>query len=61
MDAAYQLAINSVPRLIDERLNAALVYYNSFVKYYEETELMSDAEVIFNDINKRLNIEQPTS
>jgi outer membrane protein assembly factor BamD len=61
MDAAYQLAINSVPRLIDERLNAALVYYNSFVKYYEETELMSDAEVIFKDINKRLNIEQPTS
>lgn len=61
LDAAYQLAINSVPRLIDERLNAALVYYNSFVKYYDESELMSDAEVIFIDINKRLNTEQPTS
>jgi outer membrane protein assembly factor BamD len=61
LDAAYQLAINSVPRLIDERLNAALDYYNSFVKYYEESELMPDAEIIFKDINKRLNIEQSTS
>jgi outer membrane protein assembly factor BamD len=61
LDAAYQLAINSVPRRVDERLNEALAYYNSFVKYYEETELMSDAEVIVKDINKRLNTEKTTS
>jgi outer membrane protein assembly factor BamD len=61
LDAGYQLAINSVPRLINERLIVAKTYYDSFVKYYEDTELMADAEVILKDINKRLNIEEPTS
>ena len=61
LDAGYQLATNSVPRLIDERLKIAIGYYNSFVKYYKDTELMADAEVIMKDINKRLNIEEPTS
>jgi outer membrane protein assembly factor BamD len=61
LDAAYQLAINSVPRLVDERLQSALEYYDSFLKYYEDTDLMSEAEIIFKDINKRLNIEESTS
>ncbi len=61
LDAGYQLAINSVPGLINERLTIALGYYNSFVKYYKDTELMADAEEILMDINKRLNIEEPTS
>ena len=61
LDAGYQLAINSVPRLVEERLNAATGYYNSFVKYYKDTELMAVAEEILEDINKRLNIEEPTS
>jgi outer membrane protein assembly factor BamD len=61
LDAAYQLATNSVPRLIDERLIDAKEYYNSFIKYYTDTELMEDADVILKDINKRLNIEEPTS
>lgn len=61
LDAAYQLAINSVPRLVNERLIEAKVYYNSFAKYYKETELKADADEILKDINKRLNIEEPTS
>ncbi|MFT5435734.1 MAG: outer membrane protein assembly factor BamD [Ulvibacter sp.] len=61
LDAGYRLALNSVPILVEERLNAAKEYYNSFVKYYKATELMTDAEEILKDINKRLNIEEPTS
>ena len=61
LDAGYQLAVNSVPRLVEERLMIALGYYNSFVKYYKDTELMVEADVILEDINKRLNIEEPTS
>jgi outer membrane protein assembly factor BamD len=61
LDAAYRLAINSVPILIDERLIEAKEYYSSFVKYYKDTDLMEDADIILKDINKRLNIEEPTS
>jgi len=61
-DAAYQLAINSIPQLVQERLVSAKNYYQSFVKYYKkDAELMKDAEDILTDINKRLNIAEPTS
>lgn len=61
-DAAYQLAVNSVPQKAQERLEEAKVYYNSFVKYYKtDVDLMEDADDILKDINKRLNIEEPTS
>jgi outer membrane protein assembly factor BamD len=61
LDAGYQLAINSVPRLVEERLKDAIGYYKSFAKYYKDSELMEDADKILEDINKRLNIEEPTS
>jgi outer membrane protein assembly factor BamD len=54
LDAAYQLAINSVPQLVQERLRTAMGYYNSFKKYYKDTDLMEDADAILNEINKRL-------
>ena len=60
-DAGYQLAINSIPRLVEERLITAKTYYKSFAKYYKDSELMEEADKILNDINKRLNIEEPTS
>ncbi len=61
-NAAYQLGINSIPRLVQERLLTAKSYYDSFTKYYkDDVELMEDANEILEDINKRLNIEEPTS
>jgi outer membrane protein assembly factor BamD len=59
--AEYELAINSVPRLVRERLVTAKEYYNSFKKYYNETELMEEANEILIDIDKRLIKEEPTS
>ncbi|RMA64905.1 outer membrane protein assembly factor BamD [Ulvibacter antarcticus] len=61
MDAQYQLAINSVPTLVEERLIEAKGYYNGFVKYYKDSDLKEDADKILNDINKRLNKKEPTS
>ena len=60
--AAYELALNSVPKKMQERLESAKMYYDGFVKYYKnDAELMEDANDILEDINKRLNIEKPTS
>jgi outer membrane protein assembly factor BamD len=61
LEAGYKLALNSIPQLVEERLIAAKAYYNSFKKYYKNTELMEDADAILNDINKRLNIEETSS
>lgn len=61
LEAGYELAINSIPSLVQERLATAKGYYNSFIKYYKDSELMEDAEAILTDINKLLNIEEPTS
>jgi len=60
-EAGYRLALNGVPQLQQERLLTAKTYYNSFIKYYKDSEKMKDADVILDDINKRLNIEEPTS
>lgn len=60
-DAQYQLAIRSVPHLVNERLLLAKNYYTNFAKYYKDSDLIEDADVIMEDINKRLAIEEPTS
>ncbi len=52
--AAYLRAINSFPHLQAERLENAKKYYNDFVKYYGETELMVEADKILQQIDKRL-------
>lgn len=61
LEAGYKLALNSIPQLVKERLINAKAYYTSFKKYYKNTELMEDADVILNDINKRLNLEETSS
>jgi len=61
-EAAYELAINSLPHLVKERLEKAKEYYNNFTKYYGESDLKSDADEILTDIDKRLaKIVEPTS
>lgn len=54
-EAAYLLAINSLPRLVEERLNASRKYYDSFKKYYGESDLKVDADEILEDVEKRLS------
>lgn len=58
--AAYLQAIKSIPSKVQERLVAAKVYYNNFMKYYSESDLREDADAIFADIEKRI-ITEPTS
>ncbi|MFT5103942.1 MAG: outer membrane protein assembly factor BamD [Candidatus Latescibacterota bacterium] len=59
MDAAYLLAINSVPSKVAERLNTAQGYYKAFLKYYNSSDLIQDAAKISLDIDKRLSAETP--
>jgi len=53
-DAAYKLAINSVPWKKEERLNAAVTYYNSFNKTYANSELIEEANLMSEEINELL-------
>ncbi|MEZ4858071.1 MAG: outer membrane protein assembly factor BamD [Flavobacteriaceae bacterium] len=54
IEASYLLAINSVPYLVQERLINTKKQYQSFLKYYSESELRPDAEEIIQDVEKRL-------
>jgi len=56
--AQYQLAINSLPELVPERLEIAKGFYNSFNKYYSDSEYSQEANEIMADIEARLS-EQP--
>lgn len=57
-EAAYRLAINSVPRLVEERLNIAKKSYETYIKYFEGGEQREEADKILEDINERLNKSQ---
>ncbi|MBZ0326042.1 MAG: outer membrane protein assembly factor BamD [Altibacter sp.] len=62
IEAAYKLAINSIPQLVPERLEQAQVYYNNFAKYYKDSDLKADADKISEDIQLRLRtLEETTS
>lgn len=50
-DAAYKLAINSVPWKKEERLNTAVTYYNTFNKIYANSELSVEANRMSEEIN----------
>src|SRR5690606_33585909 len=52
--AAYDLALKSIYSLVDERLMIAKGYYNSFKRYYPESEFHQDAEKSLQDIDNRL-------
>lgn len=60
LDASYNLAINSFETLVPERLETAKEHYNSFIKYFAESEFSDEANEIYQDIQKRLNIETET-
>lgn len=53
-EAAYTLAINSFPSLQEERLLESKRYYNSFNRYYPESDRKADADKILEDIENRL-------
>jgi outer membrane protein assembly factor BamD len=44
LDSAYQLAINSVPSKMEERLNTAKAAYLSLIKFNANTEFKKDAD-----------------
>lgn len=52
--AAYKLAINSVPSLVQERLITAKGYYNNFIKYYKDTDLAPEATKLYQDIESKV-------
>ena len=54
LDSEYRLAINSFETLVPERLAAAKEYYNSFMKYFSESEFREEADEINADIEARL-------
>jgi len=62
-EAAYKLAINSLPSLVNERLLVAKGHYKSFYKYYKDSDLGEEAREIMVDIEERLSLEteEPTS
>ena len=54
LKSAYELAINSIPMLVQERLLTAKSYYNNFTKYYKDTNSATEANSIYQDIEKRI-------
>ncbi len=54
MEAAYILATRSIQSLVKERLLKAKGYYNAFIKYYKNSDLMQDAAKMALDIDQRL-------
>ncbi|TBW26753.1 outer membrane protein assembly factor BamD [Gramella sp. KN1008] len=53
-DSAYKLAINSFQVLMEERLENAKEFSNSYKKYYPEGEYLPQLEESLLDIEKRL-------
>ena len=54
LDSAYQLAINSVPAKMEERLNAAKTAYNNLIKFNSNTEFKQKADNMLAIINTDL-------
>ncbi len=54
LKAAYELAINSLPSLVQERLATAKGYYNSYMKYYKGTDSAAEANEISQKIDEKL-------
>jgi len=53
-DSAYRLAINSFEELMEERLNDAKGFYESYKKYYPEGEYVPQLENSLTDIDNSL-------
>lgn len=50
LDSAYKLGINSVKSKQEERLKTAINYYNSFAKFYPNSEFSADANKMNEDM-----------
>lgn len=53
-DSAYQLAINSVPQKMEERLNNAKAAYNSLIKFSADSKHKAKADQMLAKIEKDL-------
>jgi outer membrane protein assembly factor BamD len=51
LDSAYRLAINSVPRKKEERIEVAITYYNAYKKYYADSEFKDEANKMHEELN----------
>ena len=54
LDSAYQLAINSVPAKMEDRLNVAKTAYSNLIKFNAETQYIEKAGDMFARIEKDL-------
>ena len=52
--AQYELALQSVPKKVEDRLLNAIEYFNDFMKYYGQSELAEKAKEIKKDIDKKI-------
>lgn len=53
-EAAYLLAINSVPQKVRDRLITAKGYHQTFMKYYSDSDRREEADELLEDIDERL-------
>ena len=51
-DSSYRFAINSVTWMMQERIDKAISYYNSFKKYYESSEFIKEADLKLKELNE---------
>ena len=56
--AEYELALQSVPQKVDERLEKSLEYYADFVKYFSDSDLLEQANEMKKDIEIRLGTSE---
>ena len=54
LESAHKLAVNSVEFKKEGRLNIALGYFNAFKRYYQNSELFSEAERMNQEIQTEL-------
>ena len=53
-DSAYQLAINSVDRKMEDRLNIAIEYYNNLLRAFPQTKYAEDALEMYEELTELL-------
>jgi outer membrane protein assembly factor BamD len=61
LEASYMRAMKGVPSKKQERLVVAKEHYQSFLKYYKESELREDADEIMAKINAETEVIETTS
>ncbi|MFK7783252.1 outer membrane protein assembly factor BamD [Psychroserpens sp.] len=54
LDSAYKLAINSIKQKKEKRLNIALGYYNTFYKYYPNSERTDEVSKMNEEMQTQL-------